>query len=47
MFDLDGNGLAKFGFDFMITNFEIDTQGHRLYVRDEQEGYIYAYECTI
>lgn len=47
VFDLDGNGLAKFDFDFMITNFEIDTQGHRLYVRDDKDGYIYAYDCTI
>lgn len=47
VFDLDGNGLAKFDFDFMITNFEIDPQGHRIYVRDGQEGNIYAYDCMI
>lgn len=41
VFSLDGEGLAKFDFDFMITNFEIDTHGHHLYVRDE-EGNIYV-----
>lgn len=47
VFGLNGEGLAKFDFDFTITHFEFAPKEHRLYVRDEENGYIYAYDCII
>ena len=47
VFGLDGKGVAKFDFDFMITHFDLDPQEERLYVRDDEGGNIYAYDCKI
>lgn len=46
LFGLDGKGLAKFDFDFMISYFEIDTRRYHLYVRDYKEGCIYTYNYS-